>query len=277
MATVSKKQIGIDSRRKTAEGRFYQIVPDDPYISITNALESISKQALIAWSANVEREACIAASTALLFGESNEAAMLDPQLTREKYIQLLKEAIGKQKASTRLATQAAEIGTDTHSLIEWWARTKIGLMVGSRPKVGDKSEWGFMSFEDWAKAHDFKPVRSEMVVFSHVHKVAGTLDLLGYVDGRLKIVDIKTGKAVYAEAKMQCAAYHRCLREMNEACDDSALVLRLPKIDTDPEFEPVDVDNLDYHFRAFLHAKELRLWQIEQEKLYKQALRESVA
>lgn len=262
MPAISKKQINVDARRKTASGRFYQIIPESDYISITNALESISKPALYAWSAKVEREACLDVACRMAFSGGTVAGDIIA------YRKELEGLLGKQKASTRLASAAAEIGTATHSLIEWWARTKLGLAVGPRPTVGEKSEWGFMAFEDWAKQHEFKPIRSEMVVFSHKHEIAGTLDLLGYVDGQIQTVDIKTGKAVYAEAKCQCAAYWACLLEMGEPCSDSAIVLRLPKVDTDPDFEAVPVDNLGYHFQAFLHAKELRLWQIETEKEY---------
>ena len=261
MATIS-------ARRKTTSGRFYEIIPEESYISITNAEESINKPALIGWAAKVEREACIEAAVALHSDWENLSVS-----GADAYRQILIERIGKQKASQRELEAAAEIGTATHNLIEWWARGQIGLTVGKRPEVSDQSEWGFMAFEDWAKQHEFKPIRSEMVVYSHVHKIAGTLDLLGYVDGKLKLVDIKTGKAIYAEARLQCAAYYTCLREMGEECWNSAIVLRLPKIVSDPEFEPVDVDNLDYHFQAFLHAKELRLWQIAMDQEYRDKIK----
>lgn len=273
MATISKKQIGVDSRRKTSSGRFYDIVPEEQYISITNALESIAKPALYAWSAKVEREACVDAAVTLHSDWENLKAS-----GAAEYRQILLERIGKQKASTKLASAAADIGTGTHNLVEWWAKTRIGLDAGKRPEVSEKSEWGFMAFEDWAKAHEFTPIRSEMVVFSHAFKIAGTLDLLGYIDGNLKLVDIKTGKAVYGEAKLQCAAYYVCLKEMgskdgmSQLIHDSAIILRLPKVDTDPEFEAVPVELLDGHFQAFLHAKELRLWQIAEEKEYRDKL-----
>jgi hypothetical protein len=266
MPAINKKQVGINSRKATTGGRFYQILEGKEYISITNALESISKPALIGWAAKVEKEACIEAAVKLHADWENLIEV------SENYKQVLIERIGKQKQSTKLASAAAEIGTATHSLVEWWARKKIGLDVGPRPTVGEKSEWGYMAFEDWAKEHSFKPIRSEMVVYSHVHEIAGTLDLLGYIDGKLQIVDIKTGKAVYDEAKLQCSAYFKCLKEMNHDCENSAIILRLPKVEDDPEFEPVPVTNLDEHFQTFLHAKELRIWQIAMEKEYKAKL-----
>ena len=110
MATIS-------ARRKTTSGRFYDIVPDESYISITNAEESISKPALIGWAAKVEREACIEAAVALHSDWENLSVS-----GADAYRQILIERIGKQKASQRELEAAAEIGTATHNLIEWWAR-----------------------------------------------------------------------------------------------------------------------------------------------------------
>jgi hypothetical protein len=53
------------------------------------------------------------------------------------------------------------------------------------------------------------------------------------------------------------------------------IILRLPKVETDPEFEAIEVGKLSEHFETFLHAKALRLWQIEEEKQYKAKLEAS--
>jgi len=263
MATIS-------ARRKTSSGRFYEIKEGQPYISITNALESISKPALIGWSAKVEREACIAAAVQMAYDGIDTITT-----SSEAYTAALTARIGKQKASTKLLNAAGEIGTGTHSLIEWYIRKELKLDVGPRPKVDDKCEWGYMAFEDWVKAHDFKPTHSEMVVFSHIHKYAGTLDITGTVDGETALIDIKTGKAIYAEAKCQCAAYIEALGEMGLGRPIRCIILRLPKVETDPEFEAIEVGKLSEHFETFLHAKALRLWQIEEEKQYKAKLEAS--
>lgn len=286
MATISKKQIGIESRRKTTSGRFYEIEPGDPYPSITNVLNVVNKPALVGWAGKVEREACVEAATKLFIDapieldqlwqswdetNPNDEGLKDSRLrlAEQVYSNVLTERIGKQKAAQKVLLAAAEIGTGTHALIEHWARQKLGYSVGPRPSVGEKSEWGFMSFEDWAKNHAFWPTHSERVVFSRKHKFAGTLDLVGLVDGVQTIVDIKTGKAVYSEAKLQIAAYWGALVEMESDPPVAGLVLRLPKIDTDPEFEAVPVDDLNMHLNAFLHALELWRWQYAMEQEYK--------
>jgi len=51
--------------------------------------------------------------------------------------------------------------------------------------------------------------------------------------------------------------------EMGLETADRCMVLRLPKIVTDPEFEVVEVTDIDWHFKAFLAARELWQWQFD--------------
>jgi len=70
-------------------------------------------------------------------------------------------------------------------------------------------------FEDFLKDHDFEPLMSEQVVWSDKFKYAGQLDLVGFVDGKLSVIDIKTSKAVYKDSgyDMQLSAYAQALAE----------------------------------------------------------------
>lgn len=260
------KQVGIESRRKVQNNRFYEILPGDPYPSITTILQILNKPALGPWFAKVEREACIAAAIAFYF--DGHASGCE---SREAFAAALQAFIGKQKAANKISAAACEIGNESHGTIEWKARKHMGLSVGPEPKISDAAQWAVMAYEDWAKAHDFKPSLSECVVYSHHHRYAGTLDLYGTVDGIPTLVDIKTGKAIYAEAKMQCAAYVEAAREMGLFNSRRAIVLRLPKIESDPEFEAVEVTDLGYHFESFLHAAALWRWNYEQEQAYRES------
>lgn len=264
MPAISKKQVGIETRRKTTSGRFYEITPGKPYPSITNVLGVINKPALVGWAGKVEREACVEAAVKLAFDAEFESQMND----EEAYKKALIARIGKQKAAIKEIQAAAEIGTEAHALCEWYVRKMLGWSVGQEPKACDKAQWGFMAFQDWCKAHSFKPTSAEQVVFSHEQEFAGTLDLLGYVDDVLTIVDIKTGKAIYSEAKLQVAAYWGALREMGTAAQQG-VVLRLPKVETDPEFEAVTISNLDWHYNRFLHALALWHWQDAEDQEYR--------
>ena len=85
------------------------------------------------------------------------------------------------------------------------------------------------------------------------------------------MVDFKTSKGIYGEALIQVAALIVALRESGQGDAKAGLVLRLPKVDTDPEFEVVDIATRaaewygiecavaeGYLFDLFLAAK--RIW-----------------
>ncbi len=287
MGAISKKKIGIDARKQTSYGRFYDIPGGgEAYPSITNILGVVNKPALVHWAGKVEREACIAAAAKLfidcpaelmLLLEDYDAASPNDEEAKDKarlaltatYTSLLTASIGKQKAAQKELEAAAAIGTEAHAACEWMFRLQMGLKVGPEPVIGERAKIAKAAAEAWAKEHGFEPIRSEQVVYSHRYRYAGTFDLLGYVDGRLTLIDLKTSKAVYDEMRLQLAAYWWALQEMGLEKAERAMVLRLPKLATDPEFEAVEVDSLETHLQAFLHAAELWRWQHAMEQEYR--------
>jgi len=253
----SPSELGISARRDTKSGRFYE-VEGELYPSVTNVLEIISKPLLIPWAAKQERLQCIEAAANLY-----EDLAKTPAMSRPAYIATLEGRIGKQKASAKELAKAGEIGSQAHALIEWNIRKSLGQTVGPEPKVSDKALWAFMACEDWMKRVNFVPHYIEQVVFSQTYGVAGTMDCLAEVDWdgrrRIALVDWKTGKAIYPESFCQNAAYRKCMEEMGHEVAEIGLIVRLPKIETDPEFEVVECPDYEGCWQAFLAA--LRLWQ----------------
>ena len=109
---------------------------------------------------------------------------------------------------------------------------------------------------------NLKPLLVEQTVACHCHKIAGTMDLLAGLNGIPTVCDWKSGKRVYWEAKLQNAAYRHCVRAMGLAEPKKGLVLRLPKVIGDPDFEAVDAGDEIYYFERFLHVKDL--WETMQ-------------
>jgi hypothetical protein len=291
MAVVTNKQIGINARRQTTQGRFYSIHSDrPPYPSVTTVLSIINKPAIAPWMAKMEREACIDAafeqymsgSDALMAKryeydtapvDTNERVNASDAL-KALFKSELSAIIGRQKAGTKALEAAGEIGTQIHGKIEWRIRRDMGVTVGPEPKVCDPAEWGYMAFEDWAKKVSLKPIRIEHVLFSDQHQYAGTMDLLAWVTdengiAHRTLIDFKSGKAIYAEAYLQTAAYAHALEEMGLEHPEQGMIVRLPKNMDDPEFEVADVPDLEGNFKAFLAALELWRWQQVQEAEYK--------
>lgn len=70
-------------------------------------------------------------------------------------------------------------------------------------------------FEDFLKDYKFEPLMSEQVVWSDKYRYAGQTDLIGWLNGELAIIDIKTSKAVYRDSgyDMQLSAYAQAIAE----------------------------------------------------------------
>lgn len=255
-------------RNDTNRGRFYEI-EGMSYPSVTTILQVIGKPALVNWAAKVERE-MVSEVSADLYLDCAET----PTMTRNAWLTTLQSRLGKQKAAQKELAKAQEIGSQVHAMIEWNLKSQLCYRVGPSPLITDKAQWAFMAWEDWRKKVDLKPVFVEQTVWSNEWGYAGTLDLLAEVDGKLSVVDWKTGKRVYPEAFLQNAAYRHAIREMKHADPIQGIVVRLPKVETDPEFEVVTVPHdEDWLFGQFMRAMGLWEWlrKMEEEAGAKQS------
>ena len=189
-------------------------------------------------------------------------------MSRAAYLVTLRSRLGVVKAHTKELAKAGDIGSQTHALIEWTMRTQLMQKVGPSPRITDAAQWAFMAWEDWRKSVKLKPIFIEQTVYSENYGYAGTMDLLAEVEGVLTVVDWKTGKAVYSESHLQNAAYRQAIREMGHGDPKQGLIVRLPKVETDPNFEVVAAKPENLMFPKFLDAMSLWQWQQEMEAEY---------
>lgn len=248
------------TRNDTKTGRFYEI-DGHSYPSVTSILGVIGKPALVNWAANQERAACLDAAADLYLDLIKTAPM-----SRPAYVTTLTSRIGKAKAHKKTSEKAAEIGSHAHALIEWNLRKSLGQSVGPEPRVVDDAAWAFMAFEDWAQSVSLKPLRIEQIVYSVTHEYAGTMDLVAEVHGVPTLIDFKTSKGVYAEAHLQTAAYRHALGEMGHGTIGEALIVRLPKLQTDPAFEVVASGSVGELLPTFLAARQVWSWWYAEEQ-----------
>jgi hypothetical protein len=109
---------------------------------------------------------------------------------------------------------------------------------------------------------NLKPIWVERSVHSKTHGYAGTADLLATVDGVETLLDWKSGRAIYGESHLQNVAYRNAVIEQGYGHPLRGIIVRLPKVETDPEFEVQEVpDKFFTLFDTFLHALELWRWQ----------------
>lgn len=255
MTSHSKeKPCTIEARRQTKRGRFYE-VEGKLFPSVTTILSAINKPALVNWAAKVEREMVAEIATKLYLEMHGQ-----PKMGEEAWKMYLLSRVGETKASQKELAKASEIGTQAHGLIEREINYRMGIPVKDKEKVPEAAEWAFMAWEDWAKSVHLEPIASEQVIWSREFQYAGTLDLLAKVNGKLAVIDWKTGKSVYSEAHLQNAAYRHAIREMGHGDPEEGYIIRLPKVLDDPKFEAVPADAEQQCFEVFLHTQSLWLW-----------------
>jgi len=116
------------------------------------------------------------------------------------------EFIGMAKgAGTREMKSASKIGQDLHSHAEKLATT------GEAPDVPEQDLLMVQQAADFLDVMQVRTIVAERCVWNEQHHYAGRLDLLAEIDGRVWLLDFKTGRSgIWPEAAMQQAAYRYC-------------------------------------------------------------------
>ena len=150
-------------------------------------------------------------------------------------------------------TKAFSIGTHVHKLAE---------------RLFTNQGFDELSLEDQDCVAELKdittgwtPVAVEKPLCSIEHKFRGTCDLIAVIDGRLTLVDVKTGKSrngVYNEYDLQLAAYKLMFEEQTgkEILDCAILLFCKEKKSWSLHFRKIH----EGHKQTFLGARESYEW-----------------
>lgn len=246
--------------------------------SVTTVLGALAKPALIGWAARQERK-----KVAALAGKLYERLfhLLDEPVTPEKFTEILTEEAGKG-AHRELLEEASNVGTEVHNRIEWEFKGELGIEREEQAPAltTEQATRSFQRWTEWRASVNLKLLMTEHKLYSHLFGYGGTLDALVEMDDplhtyaqdhqvpmrKIVVIDFKTGKSVYGEAFLQNIAYRMALAEEGIKTEGGVIV-RLPKYDTDPEFDavPVPVDSsLAPTFLALLVV--YKWWAAEEEK-----------
>ena len=249
------------NRKDTEAGRFYADIPDHPGLSlpsVTTVLGVVAKPSMVDWVARVERELVVNVAADLY-----EAVHGTPRMTRMAYTASLLRYVGEGRAGDKLKARAGEIGTELHGLIEWALLKEVGKEPpGREPTFGQALAIPWAHWCDWRREHKLSPQRVEQTVWSIAHGYAGTIDCVAELDGHLTVMDWKTGRRIYPEARLQVAAYRHALIEMGHADRNiRAAVVRVPKTSADRfEMATMEPPDCEQAFETFLAARELWAW-----------------
>ncbi|MHA2298133.1 MAG: hypothetical protein ACXAEU_09430 [Candidatus Hodarchaeales archaeon] len=124
----------------------------------------------------------------------------------------------------------------------------------------------YLIFVDkFLRDHDLQAANNglEFKVVSYQHRYAGTVDIFGYLDGKLTLVDIKTSRKIRDKHVLQAWAYRQALFETHDVevdqvailavCPDKNFLGRLVNPDENYQLEIFTEDKLS----DFLHYRSL--------------------
>ncbi len=146
----------------------------------------------------------------------------------------------------------ADIGTITHLMIlAHIKKTKLDLTEYSQQDIST-AENCMLSFLEWEKDHKLEPTVVETPMVSDIYGYGGTPDYIGMVNGRLELLDFKTGKGIWNEMFYQLAAYRQLAQEQGHKIEH-ARILRIGR-DENEGFEERLVTRFDNEFQVFQHC-----------------------
>ena len=134
--------------------------------------------------------------------------------------------------SDKVLSEAGDIGTLLHLLIEGHQQ---GFDVDTKDYSYNQEKAAMKAFAgylQWYEKVKFKSLRNELVLVNEELQVGGTIDSIGKMGDDLVVVDWKTSKYLYAENKLELAAYTYMFEQAQPKANVAyGLVMRFGKDD----------------------------------------------
>lgn len=158
--------------------------------------------------------------------------------------------------------ELAVIGTLAHYMIECHCRKVTPDLGDYTPNQISIAENSYIKWMYWKDSVRFEPLHNELALVSEAHRFGGTLDIIGTVNGKLTLVDIKTCKGIYGEHKTQVAGGYGILADENQKAIggkiEDIVICRVGRNDEEG-FESIHISATEtkLHQRRFLICREL--------------------
>lgn len=124
---------------------------------------------------------------------------------------------------------AGDIGTLVHELVmSYWTKEEVDLS-GYTLEQCDMARTCAEKIHSWTDLEDIEPILVEIPLVSEVYKFGGQPDLYAKVNGKNRLIDIKTSSGIYDSHWLQNAAYGILLRVARGFKVDEYQILWLPK------------------------------------------------
>jgi hypothetical protein len=241
--------------------RFYRVPGStEPYPSVTSVLDVLDKAQLNTWAAKF-------VATSMLDQLKADPSLLERSRSDAKLSsQLIAQACG---STASVASEAASIGTMAHQAIEDAAMCDGAARAVLRGRLTEPAVLTVLDgFELFERQSSIVLKHNEVVVWSHRHRFAGTIDAIGVRDngnGDRVALDWKTSNAVRESYALQLAAYVIAWNEMHPDLEvRDGVVVRFDK--KRAQFEAKQLASMQNCQESFLSA--LQLWRWRAGKLF---------
>lgn len=155
----------------------------------------------------------------------------------------------------------AGVGTLAHQMIADHLRKVKTDTSDYTAKQINQAENSLLSYFEWEKGREIKPILIEEAMVSEPYKYGGTIDCLAQIDGELTLLDFKTSKGIFPEMIIQLSAYEQLLFD-NKYVVDKSRILRIGRDETEG-FEDRVTTNLDKQWYLFKHC--IAIYQLQKE------------
>lgn len=216
----------------------YTLEDGTDIISVTHALDIVSKPQLIPWAANMAADSI--------------AATLKPGVSYDE-LEIKAMVETARKAHYQKKSDAATIGVFVHDFVS-------KTIKGENPPVpvNEQLREACGKFLNWVEKHNVKFLASEQVVYSREFNFVGTLDFICKIDNSLYIGDLKTSSGIWETYKIQPAAYRFArTEEFSNEKYIGQLIVRIGKDGTTEIKIFEGDDNYNQLFDSFKNALDL--------------------
>jgi len=221
----------------TANGHFYQVPTGVVYPSVTGKLGYVKDESIQNFAMN----------EALRYIEEHmHEVIVNGKIDMMKAIDLFVEA---KKTPSGMLHAAADIGTRIHDRREEFFQRWIdqGAPAPLRPDIHDfcridddkRIHAGMLGLDKFVREYKYIPIRTEVMVYSDKHQVAGMLDDIGIMwhkpkgarKGKwmLTLMDLKTSNQMKAHYWLQVAMYHLMFEDLTGLKPQLDVILKLNK------------------------------------------------
>jgi hypothetical protein len=187
-----------------------------------------------------------------------------------------------QETWRQTKNEAADIGSLVHRVLEQELLSRSGmaekpslplvpdalLAPNLNPEMVEKANNSVSAGLQFLDEHKIEVVQAEAVRWSPTYGYLGTGDLVAHVDGKLSMLDWKSGKRLYPTVWLQLAAYQVAYQE---EFPDQSIVQRVGVNvgrDGTLETETRNNDTLEDDFKCFLALLKVWRWNMENQGKY---------